>query len=99
MQSGIRLEKMPPGELIYLNLPLHPGSKLDREPPTAPGNVQKQAAENMGYPGIELTWKPGTDNNWISYYEVFRNGIAIGSRGQGDLLLRSLGRRRSRGQV
>jgi hypothetical protein len=77
MQSGIRLEKMPSGELIYLNLPLHPGSKLDREPPTAPGKVQKQAAENMGYPGIELTWKPGTDNNWISYYEVFRNGMAL----------------------
>ena len=42
MQSGIRLKKMAPGELIYLNLPLHPGSKLDKEPPTAPGNVQKR---------------------------------------------------------
>jgi hypothetical protein len=31
----------------------------------------------MGYPGVELTWKPGTDNNWTSYYEVFRNGVAI----------------------
>ena len=35
MERGIALEKMPPGELIYLNLPLHPGSKLDKEPPTA----------------------------------------------------------------
>ena len=39
--------------------------------------MQKRAAENMGYPGVELTWKPGTDNNWISYYEVFRDGVAI----------------------
>ena len=31
----------------------------------------------MGYPGVELTWKPATDNNWISYYEVFRDGMAI----------------------
>jgi hypothetical protein len=31
----------------------------------------------MGYPGVELTWKPGSDDNWISYYEVFRNGTGI----------------------
>ena len=38
MEKGIALEKMPPGELIYLNLPLHPGSKLDKaaaRPPRA----------------------------------------------------------------
>jgi hypothetical protein len=77
MQSGIQIEKMPPGELVYLNLPLHPGSKLDKEPPTAPADLQKQAAENMGYPGVELTWKPGADNNWVSYYEVCRNGAPM----------------------
>ena len=77
MQRGIALAKMPPGELIYLNLPLHPGSKLDRQPPTPPQEVHKRAAENMGYPGIELTWKPASDDNWISYYEVLRNGKAI----------------------
>ncbi len=77
MERGIHLQKMPPGELIYLNLPLHPGSKLDKEPPIAPSSVTKAAAENMGYPGIELTWRPGHDNNWISYYEIFRNGVAI----------------------
>lgn len=77
MERGIVLEKMPPGELVYLNLPLHPGSKLDKESPTAPGDVKKQLGENMGYPGVELTWKSGSDNNWVSYYEVFRNGVAI----------------------
>jgi hypothetical protein len=77
MERGIALAKMPPGELIYLNLPLHPGSKLDRQAPTPPTEVQKRAAENMGYPGIELTWKPANDDNWVSYYGVFRNGAAI----------------------
>jgi hypothetical protein len=77
MESGIRLEKMIPGELIYLNLPMHPGSKLDTEPPTPPSEVLLRAGENMGYPGVELTWKPGTDNNWISYYEIFRNGMLL----------------------
>ena len=77
MERGITLAKMPPGELIYLNLPLHPGSKLDREAPTAPGRAKKRAADNMGYPGIELTWTPAHDDNWISYYEIFRNGRSI----------------------
>jgi len=77
MQKGIRLEKMPPGELIYLNLPLHPGSKRDRQPPDAPSEVIVKPGENMGFPGVEVTWKPGTDDNWVSYYEVFRNGAAI----------------------
>jgi|GEM_PF-583888 len=77
MESGIRLKKMLPGELIYLNLPLHPGSKLDTEPPTPPSEISKQAGENMGYPGVELTWKPGSDNNWVSCYEIFRNGLLL----------------------
>src|SRR5690349_4128120 len=31
----------------------------------------------MGYPGIESEWKPGTDNNWVSNYDIFRDGVAI----------------------
>lgn len=77
MERGIAIEKMPPGELIYLNLPLHPGNKSDKTAPTAPKDITQRRAENMGFPGVELTWKPGTDDNWISYYEVFRNGATI----------------------
>jgi hypothetical protein len=77
MKEGVRLEKMAPGELIYLNLPLHPGSRLDTEPPSAPTQITKATNENMGYPGVELSWKPATDNNWISCYEVFRNGTPL----------------------
>ena len=77
MQRGITIGKMPPGELIYLNLPLHPGSRLDKNPPTPPGPLVAKSAENMGYPGVELTWKPGGDDNWVSHYEVFRDGKLI----------------------
>jgi len=77
MARGITLPKMAPGELIYLNLPFHPGSRLDSQPPTAPRDVRKRPAENMGYPGIELTWTPGSDDNWVSCYEVLRDGAAI----------------------
>jgi len=58
MASGITLESMAPGELVYLNLPLHPGSKLDTQPPAVPGRVRKARAENLGYPGVEITWTP-----------------------------------------
>jgi len=77
MANGIHFDKMPPGELIYLNLPLHPGSKLDVHPPEPPRAVTIKEAVNMGFPGVELRWKPGKDDNWISYYEVFRDGKAI----------------------
>ena len=77
MERGVRLEKMPPGELIYLNLPYHPGSRLDTEPPVSPSQAGKSLHENMGYPGVELSWQAGTDNHWISYYEVFRDGVSL----------------------
>jgi Melibiase len=77
MANGIRFEKMRPGELIYLNLPMHPGSALDKEPPKPPSAFAKERAENMGFPGVELKWQPGTDNNWISYYEIFRDGTPL----------------------
>jgi len=31
----------------------------------------------MGYPGIELQWQTGMDDNWVSYYEIIRNGTPI----------------------
>jgi hypothetical protein len=77
MAMGIQLEKMAPGELIYLNLPYHPGNKLDKTPPTPPSGAQKAVATNMGYPGVELSWKAGKDDHWVSYYEVLRDGEVI----------------------
>lgn len=77
MKNGIRLESMLPGELIYLNLPYHPGSSSDTNPPTAPSQIRKQTAANMGYPGVELTWQPGHDDHSISYYEVLRDSVVV----------------------
>jgi hypothetical protein len=77
MAAGTTMEIMAPGELIYLNLPMHPGSKLDKEPPAPPANVTKRTGENMGWPGVELAWEPGTDNNWVSYHEVLRDDIVL----------------------
>jgi len=77
MEHGITFSHMPDGELIYLNLPMHPGSTADSVPPTSPGQVTKTFGTNMGVIGVELHWIPATDNNWISYYVIFRNGEPI----------------------
>jgi len=63
--------------LIYLNLPYHPGNTLDKAPPTPPGNLRKVVAANMGFPGVELTWEPGQDDHWLSYYEVLRDNEVL----------------------
>ncbi len=83
MERGISIDKMPAGELVYLNLPLHPGSKLDKQPPTPPHAIVKRKAENMGYPGVELSWKTAKDDNWVSRYEVFRDGVALDTVAKG----------------
>ncbi len=83
MAAGIRIENMPAGELLYLNLPMHPGSKLDKTPPAPPSAVTKTAGDNMGWPGVELAWQPATDNNWVSYYAVLRDGEALGKAAKG----------------
>ena len=55
-------------------MPFHPGNKLDKTPPSAPTDARLQTADNMGYPGVELSWKPGSDDHWVSCYNIFRNG-------------------------
>ena len=44
MAKGIAFEKMLPGELIYFNLPMHPGSKLDKDPPKPPSAIAKETS-------------------------------------------------------
>ena len=74
MGEGITLTDPAPGELIYLNLPDHPGNRLDRVPPTAPPDVRCAVGRNMGVPGVEVTWEPGEDDHWLSHYQVWRDG-------------------------
>ena len=88
---------MPPGELIYLNLPLHPGSKLDKPPPTPPTSARRVGGEH-GLPrrGADVE-AAGTDDNWVSYYEIFRGGVAIDKVAKGTYYFdHSAGRRRQR---
>jgi hypothetical protein len=83
MSDGIRLDKIAPGELIFLNLPNYPGSGTDHIPPSSPANVTKRLGTNLGTEGIELSWSPSQDDNWISYYEVRKNSTPIGKAAKG----------------
>jgi hypothetical protein len=71
------------GEIIYLNLAKHPGSALDTTAPTAPGSVAAAASTDVNYPGVDVTWTAGSDDNWISYYQVYRDGVPIGRVSKG----------------
>jgi len=66
-----------------LNLPHYPGSGTDHVPPTAPANVSKRLGTNLGVEGIELSWSPSHDDNWISYYEIRKNGKLVGRAAKG----------------
>jgi hypothetical protein len=86
MSSGITLDKIPAGELIYLSLQHYPGSRTDHAPPTVPSKVTKRLGTNLGVQGIEISWSPSQDDNWISYYEVHKDGKLIGKAAKGTFL-------------
>jgi hypothetical protein len=77
MEAGLELRQVEPGELIFLNLPNYPGSGSDQTPPTPPLRVTKRLGTNLGVQGVEVKWEPGSDNHWVSYYEVLKNGAVI----------------------
>jgi hypothetical protein len=83
ISDGISLDQIAPGELIFLNLPNYPGAGTDHIPPSTPADATKRLAGNLGVQGIELTWSASHDDNWISYYEIHKNGALIGRSAKG----------------
>jgi hypothetical protein len=84
MADGIRFDQIAAGELIFLNLPHYPGSGTDHRAPSSPTSVTKRIGTNLGVQGVEVSWTPSNDDNWLSYYEVRKNGrliekVAIGT--------------------
>jgi len=85
MAEGIVLAEQQPGELIYLNLPNRPRSGRDHVRPAAPGAVLARQETNLGQAGMALYWSPGTDDNWISAYEVRRGDNILGKVSTGTM--------------
>ncbi|QTA92989.1 fibronectin type III domain-containing protein [Desulfonema magnum] len=53
-----------------------PDTVQDTEPPSAPQNL---TAEEISGPGVRLSWEPSSDNTGVEGYEVFRNGVFLGT--------------------
>jgi hypothetical protein len=83
MSDGIRLATVPAGELIFLNLPDHPGSGTSKLTPQSPSHVTKRVGTNLGVQGIEIAWSPARTNQWISYYEILKDGSVAGKAAKG----------------
>jgi hypothetical protein len=83
MKNGIALSQIAPGELIFLNLPGYPGSGTDMVAPEPPSNVTKRHGMNLGIQGVEISWSPGRDDTWLSYYEILRDGQPIAKAAKG----------------
>jgi hypothetical protein len=71
------------GDIVYFNMQGRPGAGTDRTAPMPPGAVAVHAATNVNYPGIEITWQPGSDDNWVSLYRIYRDGKPIGRSSKG----------------
>ena len=39
---------------------------------------------NAGYSGIGVYWSPGSDDGWVSYYEIRRDGVVLGKTVKGE---------------
>jgi hypothetical protein len=78
MTNGISLSAQLPGELIFIGLPDRPGSGRDKKAPLPPGSVLIRQEVNIGYSGIGVYWSAGSDDNWVSCYEVRRGRRNLG---------------------
>ena len=83
MENGIEIVDQVPGEIIYLGLPDRPGSGTDALPPSAPGTVFTRRETNLGHGGVGVYWSPGSDDRFVSYHEILRDGQVLGKASAG----------------
>lgn len=61
---------------LFSSTALAARTSKDRTPPTQPQNL---SAASVSDTQISLVWNASTDNVGVTYYEVFRNNVKIGS--------------------
>ncbi|MDW5593576.1 hypothetical protein VSS74_04465 [Conexibacter stalactiti] len=89
MTNGIRLASIGAGELIWIGMPKHPGGGADRTAPGNPTNVQAHVRTNMNWAGVDVTWDAGSDDHWVSGYQISLLGRVIGTVSKGRYFFHS----------
>jgi hypothetical protein len=87
INAGITLNGAQQGEIIFINLPGRPGAGSDATAPTAPAAVTATASTDDNYPDVTVSWSAASDNNWVSYYNVYRNNAYLGRVAQGTVYI------------
>lgn len=85
--DGISFSSIPQGQVIYLNLPDRPGAGSDTTTPSAPTTVSAALSTDDNYPDVVVSWSGATDNNWISYYNVYRDNVYLGRVAEGHVYI------------
>lgn len=91
MTNGINVTSKHPDEMITFNLSQIPGMGGDTQDPTPVSNVKKKTSSYVGRNGVELNWTAGSDNNLLSYYEIFRNGVSVDKVSKGTFYFSTIG--------
>jgi hypothetical protein len=60
------------GVIAWIGVTNYPGAGTDTTLPTAPTSPAKVSATYMSKAGVKITWAGGTDNNWVSYFDIER---------------------------
>jgi|GEM_PF-4091552 hypothetical protein len=75
LEKGISVEGCAEGEMIFFNMPLTPQSGRDKTAPVmAENSCTAENAIYAGVSGVALRWDAATDDNFVSYYDVYKNG-------------------------
>ncbi|MDR2828653.1 MAG: hypothetical protein LBV51_04450 [Acholeplasmatales bacterium] len=75
--SGVTISSMQVGEMLFINLENRPGNGCDNVNPTAPSNLTVQSSTYLNRTGVELNFNSGSDENFLSYYQIYRNGKKV----------------------
>jgi len=84
MEDGITIDSYVEGEVVYFNLEDRPGSGTDATQPSAAPSASKATATHLGDAGVELTWKAGSDDRWLSHYAISKNGEPLTKISKGE---------------
>ena len=77
IKKGVSVAGCELGEMIFFNMPNTPSSGRDISSPYLGNECYKTTAEYIGVSGVALTWTEATDDNFISYYAIYKNGELV----------------------